>query len=411
MGADPELFLEDSKGNIVPSSEAIPEDGWDYSGEIIKRDSVNKVVRDGIQIELNSAADTCRELSAYNLAASLAALRRRLEGLALEGKKYKVSKAGVIHLPDSVMKKLPKESLEFGCKPSFNIYDPDAIVGVEGDKYNYRSGSGHVHLGKLPHTIWFDKSKHYSPFYNKSVDRRQELVQLLDIVLGNTCVMIDRDPLQKERRKHYGRAGEYRLPDHGLEYRTLSNFWLRDYALASFVFGMARYAVMILHSSHMAYTRSVYDEYEKKEFVSGNEKAYPYATELIESVDVAKIREAIDNNDPDLAAENFKAVAKFIRKYQSWNTVKTAVYTMPLDAVRLIYFKYFIEDVKKRGLDAIFKKGILEAWTTTDSNGTPIPISTTTASVPGWESFLDANYRPTVEKLAAKLKKSVAELE
>jgi hypothetical protein len=268
-----------------------------------------------------------------------------------------------------------------------------------------------VHLGKLPHTIWFDKSKHYSPFYNKSVDRRQELVQLLDIVLGNTCVMIDRDPLQKERRKHYGRAGEYRLPDHGLEYRTLSNFWLRDYALASFVFGMARYAVMILHSSHMAYTRSVYDEYEKKEFVSGNEKAYPYATELIESVDVAKIREAIDNNDPDLAAENFKAVAKFIRKYQSWNTVKTAVYTMPLDAVRLIYFKYFIEDVKKRGLDAIFKKGILEAWTTTDSNGTPIPISTTTASVPGWESFLDANYRPTVEKLAAKLKKSVAELE
>lgn len=397
FGSDPELFLEDMQGRIVPSHKVIPKGGWDLKGEIRNRDSSCKIVRDGVQIEVNADADSCRELSSYYIGMAMTSLVHRLDGLKLEGQEYRVSKAGVIHLSDEELKGLPKDTLEFGCKPSFNIYDPDAKVGVEGDKYNYRSGSGHIHLGRLPHTIWYDPTQHYSPLRkSKAVDRRLELVHLLDIVLGNTCVMIDRDPLQKERRKHYGRAGEFRLPEHGLEYRTLSNFWMRDYALASFVFGMARYAVMILHSSHL----ETYEDRFK------GEQAYPFATELVGSVDAQKVREAIDNNDPDLAAENFKAVADFIRKYPLWNTRKDAVKDMPLDAVRLISFKYFLEDVKNRGLDAIFPKGILEAWTTIDRfTKRPAPISTTTVDTVGWERFLDTNYQPSVKRLTEKLKK------
>ena len=44
------------------------------------------------------------------------------------------------------------------------------------------------------------------------------------------------------RRQFYGLAGEFRLPPHGLEYRTLSNFWLYHRSLAHLVFGVARAA-------------------------------------------------------------------------------------------------------------------------------------------------------------------------
>ena len=71
-------------------------------------------------------------------------------------------------------------------------------------------------------------------------------VKILDIVVGNTCVIMDRAPSQVERRKVYGRAGEYRLPAHGIEYRTLSNFWLRSYQLTHLVFSLARFAINIL---------------------------------------------------------------------------------------------------------------------------------------------------------------------
>lgn len=386
IGSDPELFITDGDGNVVPSSKVIPNTGTKWPTVARER---AEVVRDGVQIELNTSADSCRQISSYYISMSLAALARRLDELKLEGKEYKVSKAGVIELSPDLMKTLDKKDLEFGCKPSFNIYDSNARVDVKGTEYKFRSGAGHVHLGALPPTIW---NPGLESKWRPKVDRREELVMLLDIVLGNTCVMIDQDPMQKERRKHYGRAGEYRLPDHGLEYRPLSNFWLRSYPLASFVFGMARYAVMILHSSNIYCWEDAAD----------GAQAYPYATELIDSVDPRKIRKAINENDVELAKENFKALEAFIKKYAAWSTKKYSVRDMPLNALRLIYFKNFIADIEARGLDAIFPEGILEAWTTTGSDG-PRPVLTTADSVYGWEQWLDKNYKPSVEKLAKKL--------
>src|SRR5262249_35468363 len=42
------------------------------------------------------------------------------------------------------------------------------------------------------------------------------------------------------RRQFYGRAGEYRLPRHGLEYRTLGNAWLYHPAWTQLLFETAR---------------------------------------------------------------------------------------------------------------------------------------------------------------------------
>ena len=105
--------------------------------------------------------------------------------------------------------------------------------------------------------------------------------------------MIDRNPLQKERRKLYGMAGEYRLPAHGIEYRTLSNFWLRSPVLADFVAQMAGMCVGILHTSLM----------------NGGQDL---ESDLMGRVSIPNLVLAIQYNDVGMAMGVWKGIRQFI---------------------------------------------------------------------------------------------------
>jgi len=110
----------------------------------------------------------------------------------------------------------------------------------------------------------------------------------MDIVAGNTCVLVDRDESNAKRRVIYGRAGEYRIKKYGIEYRVLSNFWLKGYVLWSMATALLRNAVGIYRAG--------------------------LADELISKFDIKKVRDAINNNDKHLALENFKILAAFIKE-------------------------------------------------------------------------------------------------
>jgi len=47
----------------------------------------------------------------------------------------------------------------------------------------------------------------------------------MDVYVGLKCVALDNQPI---RRTKYGHAGRYRPTDYGIEWRTLSNFWIFD---------------------------------------------------------------------------------------------------------------------------------------------------------------------------------------
>ncbi|MCW8826503.1 MAG: hypothetical protein OQK78_08770, partial [Gammaproteobacteria bacterium] len=53
------------------------------------------------------------------------------------------------------------------------------------------------------------------------------VVKAMDLYLGVPSVLIDPD---NDRRELYGKAGAYRNKPYGLEYRTLSNFWIHTEA-------------------------------------------------------------------------------------------------------------------------------------------------------------------------------------
>jgi len=161
-----------------------------------------------------------------------------------------------------------------------------------------------------------------------------KIVQMLDLICGNTCVLIDRDKGNKVRRKLYGRAGEYRLPAHGIEYRTLSNFWLTAYPLMSLAFGMARLAIELSCDG---------DSYHK------------YFTSEVNMKDVQR---AINNNDFDLAFKNFKAIEPMIREVTSDGGHH------PINSETMPQFLYFVESVKENGLAHWFPKDPMTHWTT-----------------------------------------------
>jgi len=105
------------------------------------------------------------------------------------------------------------QAQEFGCTPDFNIY-----TGVENpfpviENKRLRSAGGHIHIGT-------------------KVDIK-ELVPVLDLYLGVPSVILDKDT---QRRQLYGKAGCIRIKPYGVEYRTLSNFWIWETKLIEWVY-------------------------------------------------------------------------------------------------------------------------------------------------------------------------------
>lgn len=351
FGTDPELFLVDSKGVVRGSEKVIPAAKSAATG-------YGKVIRDGVQVEFNADPQSCRELLGQQLRYCFTHLDRLVQLEREKGGDFNISLAQVVTVTPRELTSLSPESQQFGCAPSYNIYDVSAAVGVDGKTYMKRAAGGHLHLGSLPHTIYYSKAYHGAYSYVSEVDHRRRLVAILDLLVGNTCVMLDRDPGQVERRKHYGRAGEFRLPKHGLEYRTLSNFWLRNYVLMSFVTNLARMGVSILADTLASPWGEVKVDLEKA---------------LLEKVDFAAVQKAIDTNDAKLALKNFRHVEDFIFKH-----VREQGQNWPLNRGTVKAFKKFASEVQEKGLEAMFPEDPIKHWKTLTPIGTSV----------GWEAYI-----------------------
>lgn len=366
LGADPEFFFK-LKGKIVGSEKIIPPNGTDKSGE-------GAVVRDGIQGELQIGGSYCREILANHIAYAFRNLNQWLTDTK-ELSKTKIMISQQVEVTKAEMDSLSDNSKQLGCMPSLNIYNSKATVGVD-DPMNMRkrTGGGHIHIG-CPNGFKVSAS---DPVWKKLFRTEpQRVVQMLDIIAGNTCVLIDRDKGNIERRKQYGRAGEYRLPSHGLEYRTLSNFWLQSYTLMSLATSLVRLAVSIVYST------------EKHE--STLEK------EILELVNQEDVTKAINENNFDLAKANFDKIKHILadafkqRKVtvQFYGVTSTEMRTdyvdPPFTTKNLAKFEHFIAKTKSKGLKYWQKEELKDPmlyWLKR------IGVATAPKPQYGWESFL-----------------------
>jgi hypothetical protein len=162
--------------------------------------------------------------------------------------------------------------------------------------------------------------------------------------------------MQVERRKVYGRAGEYRLPAYGIEYRTPSNFWLRSYQLFSLVTGLARFAGNIALSIYIDEGVNL----GKKDHLSEYRQ-------ILDQCSKSDVEKAINKNDFDLAKKNFDSIKDMIVEI-----TPDEHYNLPLWKSNIKEFEYFVS----KGIDYWFKEDPVTQWCSlSDGHGR------------GWESF------------------------
>ena len=302
-GADPEGFFQ--KGASIIGAE-----------RIINDRSVNNVVLDGVQFELHP-------VPAYNIRSVGDSIKAALFGLQAHLTTFSGVSCcfqGIVDVTEEELETLSPASKALGCQPSKNVYGLKSVM-PNGSTYRKRSAGGHIHLGAV-----FASEQH-----------RQRLIPLMDIFVGNTSVMLDRDPGAIERRRSYGLAGEYRAQRHGVEYRTLSNFWLRGYPLMSLVFSLSGFAAAVYFNGIVATSTIEY--------------------ELLRYVNIDHIIKAIQTNDAALAASNFARLQPFLNEYLPDNG-------FALNPSNLNDFVKFVELVnKQQGLDTLFPlDSVIEAW-------------------------------------------------
>lgn len=261
-GSDPEVFIENKDGDIVPAFKFL--EAKDSPNNKLKRSghSFPLAYWDGFQAEFELPACGClEEFCAY--------IHGALLHIQTEARKIdpsaRLTVKPVIRVPEETLKTTEAKFLEFGCKPTFNAY------GLQGNLSNpqeqiFRSAGFHMHFGYSKQNLKV----------NPDV-----LVKALDATVGLLTVSLFASVDTPVRRQFYGLAGEYRLPNHGLEYRTLSSAMLCHPVLVHMVYDFAR-AVM-----NFANTPSLADLLDIKE---------SDVVETIQNCDFVKARKLIEKH-------------------------------------------------------------------------------------------------------------------
>lgn len=221
-GSDPEIFVVGGDGAVIPSWKFLKEKKLalrSYAG-------VWEPFWDGFQAEFCPGARECLQ---QHMDSMQAQLRSLLVLAKAHDPNARLSALNTVEIPVPVMQAASNEEVRFRCTPSLNVYRDEGEPTPDPRAYRFRFAGGHLHAG-------FGGRKYTAPGV-------REIVRALDGILGVAGVSLAASWDTPERRKMYGRAGEFRLPAHGIEYRVLSNFWLRHPALAHLTFELFRGAI------------------------------------------------------------------------------------------------------------------------------------------------------------------------
>lgn len=216
IGADPELFLQDYSGKFVS---AIGKFGGTKEEPRKLGPSEGMMVQeDNVAVEFNIAPS--KDLDVFR-----AQIHEALRLIEEEARHMKLR----LHIVPSARFPAPEldhpKARRFGCDPDFNVWFMRENPPPRSKDKSLRSSGGHVHIA-------YDKD-------------RIGLGRACDLFAGVVSVLFDDD---KGRRQLYGRAGAIREKPYGIEYRTLSNFWIKSPELTDMVFSQIVQAVEFVDS-------------------------------------------------------------------------------------------------------------------------------------------------------------------
>ena len=217
VGADPEVFVATSDGSITSAI------GRVGGSKVFPRPVTNGGVQeDNVLAEFNINPARSKMEFINNMDSVMSDLKSILESNQLQP----------IIIPSHTytaeqLQSFGPDAMEFGCSSEWNAWTDRRLPKPKAEGHTLRTAGGHIHVG-------YDDPQ---TFINLS------LVKMLDYVIGLPSILIDTD---NQRRKLYGKAGSMRHKDYGVEYRTVSNFWLGSQELMSWVYDRTLWATQNL---------------------------------------------------------------------------------------------------------------------------------------------------------------------
>ena len=202
LGSDPETFLVNQEGKPISSIGYINADKWNPM-QIPDMPKGYTLQEDNVSLEYGIPPAKTREAFVRSINAVMQKSLEYLPGLSF-------SKLSCIVFPEDQMQH-PMAHI-FGCEPDFNAWDLKENKKPEPPHKFMRSAGGHIHVETKKDPI--------------------DVVRKLDLFLGVPSVLMDSG---EDRKKLYGKAGAHRVKKYGVEYRTLSNFWIFDNRLIEWV--------------------------------------------------------------------------------------------------------------------------------------------------------------------------------
>lgn len=353
LGTDVEVFIKETnnktkKSKIIGSEKILPEKKINigaFSGFLDK---------DGIQAEIQTTPSSCRQIFYGNLKRCFTDTTSILNKASNEHKTYSICFKTNNKITKKEFYSLSDECKAFGCSPSYNVYEDNYVnrpITVNPQEYRGRSAGGHLHFSISDETV------------KKNINSIGRIVKLMDYLLGNASVLFDTDKKNVERRKNYGRAGEFRIPKYGIEYRVLGNFWLRGEPIASLFTRLGRICISLEAFNENDIIKNIFDSVPEEDIIK-----------------------AINKNNYSLALKNFKKLAKTLSKiYKKSADMKI----FSFDEIFGKNGEYILKFLELGGTDAFFPKDDEKIIEQLINQGT---------SRMGWESFINSIKDKEVKK-------------
>lgn len=245
IGTDTEVFLMDQKQQLVPAVGLVG--GTKAKPRPLDEDGT-AVQEDNVMLEFNTipAENVEQWLSNVNHALMLIIDEMKQKKLVLS---YSPS---VVFSEDQLK---TRQAQEMGCDPDYSAWTLLENPGQSPRSLkNIRTAGGHIHVsfrykGKLPERVQF-----------------MNLIRMMDLTLGVPSVILDDDD---RRRNFYGIAGAHRIKhEDRVEYRTLSNFWLRNDTLKRWVYNNTAFAVRKLNMLGSFVGEQLWGDYMQEDIIN-----------------------------------------------------------------------------------------------------------------------------------------------
>ena len=220
FGADPELFIQDKEGKFISAIGKIG--GTKHDPRPIDLYG-SYVQEDNVAVEFNIAPAKGKIEFIRNIYRPLSYIKDFVKKQI--GANICIS-ASAIFTEDQL---LDPRAQAFGCDIDYNAWTGKANPRPKaaGEHKNLRTAGGHLHIS----------------WERPNMAQRIALVKMLDLTQGVPSVIMDEDDT---RRNLYGKAGAYRPKSYGVEYRVLSNFWIKSPRLMAWLIDQAHLAMTFL---------------------------------------------------------------------------------------------------------------------------------------------------------------------